>query len=59
MGFGNLDDPAHPGQSVIGGLNTGQMFWYNSQTGQSKIVETGIEPNPIRMRSIGTPRTGG
>ncbi|MFI0424117.1 hypothetical protein [Spongiactinospora sp. 9N601] len=43
VGFGNLDDPAYPGQ----------MFWYNPQTGQSKIVETGIESNPIRMRSIG------
>ncbi|WP_199565450.1 hypothetical protein [Spongiactinospora rosea] len=39
------------GQSMIGGLNIRQMFWYNPRTGQSKIIETSIEPNPIRMRA--------
>ncbi|APU15765.1 hypothetical protein UA75_19175 [Actinoalloteichus sp. GBA129-24] len=64
LGLGELADPEFPGQSVIGLLLTGEVFWFNPTTGAHRLFASDIELNPVRMRSLaegpdGSVLTGG
>ncbi|ASO20965.1 streptogramin lyase [Actinoalloteichus hoggarensis] len=64
LGLGSLADPEFPGQSVLGLLLTGDVFWFNPETGAHRIFASDIELNPVRMRSLaegpdGSVLTGG
>ncbi|MGH8793781.1 MAG: hypothetical protein ACRDXX_14200, partial [Stackebrandtia sp.] len=64
VGLGDVGDPEFPGQSVIGMLLTGEIVWYNIETGAHRVFEAKLESNPVRMRSLaqgpnGSVLTGG
>nr|WP_240930168.1 PQQ-like beta-propeller repeat protein [Streptomyces coryli] len=53
LGFGTLaGQPDFPGQSVIGMIWTGEIFWHNPQSGKSKLFASQVEGNPVRVRSL-------
>ncbi|MCT2583092.1 outer membrane protein assembly factor BamB family protein [Actinophytocola gossypii] len=52
IGWAELDDPDHPGKTLVGLLWRGTMFRYNPTTGASSFVPTDIQGEPIDITAI-------
>lgn len=51
--YTQLKDPEFPGWSLVGTVgNAGKLFWYNLQTGKSKVEQPDYPAEPINIHEI-------